>query len=167
VPAAPDYKFPKPKRHHWPEQPLTLVKSKVNHPTLLVQDEGADYWYGDGPHGCEVTSRYTLSNTTASASWETPVFSLYVFDPLDVWHLSRINPNILYHNCFLFLYHTLSFQFVVSKWNNMCPCSQCSILFVWPRSRCVAFPHLVVSKNVAFQLYHNKQVHFATQCGIL
>jgi len=33
-----------------------------------VQEEGADYQYGDGPHGCEVASKYTLSNTTANAS---------------------------------------------------------------------------------------------------
>ena len=33
VPAAVDYQFPEPKSHHWPEQPQTLVNSKVNHPT--------------------------------------------------------------------------------------------------------------------------------------
>jgi len=58
---------------------------------------------------------------------------------------------------FLFFYRTLSLQFVVSKWNNVCPSWQCTIWFAWLWSRCVALQHLAVSKNVAFQLYHNKQ----------
>lgn len=83
VPAAVECQFPETKSHHWPEQPDTLVNSKVNHPTLSVQDECADYQYGDRPHGCEFVTKYALSNTSVSASWETPVFSLYASDPLD------------------------------------------------------------------------------------
>jgi len=33
-----------------------LVISKVNHPTLQMQNEGEECHYGDGPHGCEVPS---------------------------------------------------------------------------------------------------------------
>jgi len=42
--------------------------SKVSHPTLLVQDKGANYQYGDRPHGCEVTSKYALGSTSANAT---------------------------------------------------------------------------------------------------
>jgi len=28
-----------------------------------MQEESADYQYGDGPHGCEVTSKFALGNT--------------------------------------------------------------------------------------------------------
>lgn len=48
-------------------------------------------------------------------------------------------------------------RFVVSRYNNVCPYWQRTILFVWSRSRCVAFLELAVVKNIAFQLYRNKQ----------
>jgi len=41
--------------------------SKVNHPTLSVQDEGAACQHGDRPHGCEVHPKHALGNTSASA----------------------------------------------------------------------------------------------------
>jgi len=59
-----------------------------------------------------------------------------------VWteSLSRISAKFFYTVIvFLFFYRTLSLHFVVSKWNNVCPCWQCTILFVWPWSRCVAY----------------------------
>jgi len=118
VPSVLNYRFPKPKSHHWPEQPWSLVNSEVNQPTLLMKDEGADYQYNDRPHGCKVSSKCALGSTFASASWETSVFSLCASDPLDVrtsvrpsiWteHLSRIHPNLLYCICSLFFYCTPS-----------------------------------------------------------
>ena len=53
-------------------------------------------------------------------------------------------------------YVTLSLHFVVSKWSKICPCWQCTTLFVWAHFRCVAFLHLVISKKFAFQLFYNK-----------
>jgi hypothetical protein len=95
---------------------------------------------------------------------QTPVFSLCARLCLSIrrtlWtsnHLSRINPNLIYRKfLILFWYRTLSIRFVISKWSNICPCRQCTILIFWPQSRCVTFLHLVVSKNFAFQLYHKK-----------
>jgi len=88
---------------------------------------------------------------------------VHVSVSLSVWtlwtskHLSRINPNLIYCICFLFCCRTLTLQFVVSKWSNICPCWQFTILFVWPQARCVAILHQVISKNLAFRLYHNIQ----------
>jgi len=48
------WQFPKSGLHHWPELPQTLVTLQINRPPLQVQNEGADYHYNDGPHGCEV-----------------------------------------------------------------------------------------------------------------
>jgi len=33
-----------------------LAIPKINHPTLQVQNEGAEYQYRDGPHVCVVAS---------------------------------------------------------------------------------------------------------------
>jgi len=56
LPVALAWHFPKFRRHHWPELPQMLVISKVNHPTMPAQHEGAKCHYGDGPRGCEVPS---------------------------------------------------------------------------------------------------------------
>ena len=55
---------------------VTAAITNLGELTLLVQDEGADYQHGDGPHGCEVHPKHALGNTSARAPWETPVFSL-------------------------------------------------------------------------------------------
>jgi len=93
-----------------------------------------------------------LSSPSVQGSVSLSVWTLWTSE-----HLSRINPNLIYCICFLFCYRTLTFQIVVSKWSNICPCWQRTILFVWPQARCVTFLHLVISKSLAFQLYHNKQ----------
>ena len=56
LPLALVWQIPKSRVHHWLELPQTLINSKINRPTLHVQNEGADYKYIDGPHGCEVPS---------------------------------------------------------------------------------------------------------------
>jgi hypothetical protein len=64
-------------------------------------------------------------------------------------HLSRINHNLIYR-FYLFFCLILSFRFSVPKWNKSCPCCQCTNLFVWPRSRCVAFQHSALKKTLCF-----------------
>jgi len=93
-----------------------------------------------------------LSSPSGHVSVSLSVWTLWTSE-----HLSRINPNLIYCICFLFCYCTLSLQFVVSKGSNICLCWQCTTVFVWPQARCVAILHQVISKNLAFQLYHNKQ----------
>jgi len=128
---------------------MDLGQLRLNQPTPQVQDEGADYQHVHRSHGCEVPSqdnRHLAIPLWAISGRLLPSPSVSVCPSI-----------LLYCNCFLYFYHVLSLQFIVSKWNKNCPYWQCIILFVWPRSRCVAFLHLIVSKNLAFQLYHKKQ----------
>jgi len=46
---------------------VTAAITNLGELTLLVQDEGADYQHGDGPHGCEVHPKHALGNTSARA----------------------------------------------------------------------------------------------------
>lgn len=120
------WQFSKSRLHHIPELPYNMVNSKINHPTLQVQNEGAYCQQSNGPHGCEVPSE--------DNAYGSPLpLPLRVIPPVMLCTLS------FYTWIVLFFCHTLSNYFVVSRWNNNCPCCWYVILFVWPWSRCAIF----------------------------
>jgi hypothetical protein len=79
-----------------------LVISKVNHPTLQVQKEGADYQHSNGPHDCEVPSE---DDNALGIPLPLP---LRVIPPVMLCILT------FYTIIVLFFCHTLSNYFVVS-----------------------------------------------------
>ena len=138
MPAALDCQYPKPKSHHWPEQPYTLVNSKRK-PSYLVGARRrcrqsarrlASWLWGPSAKPLHVLPDRLLSSPAGRMNFSQTVrldLTSWLNGPnrpnlrrwlWQRWLSSRTTPVSCSFIIFLFCHRTVPLRFVVSRYNK-------------------------------------------------